>query len=153
MVQVTVDIDMSELVKDLSPEKGREVTSKTLNYATQEMVRQLMRNSPVDHGLLKSWFVESITDTEAHIKSPAKYAKYVNDGTGPHMIYPKGQGRYHAGRQLTKGSALWWPGAEHPVRRVRHPGIRGQHFVEKSIETVEAKRNEFMMKALEEVLG
>ena len=153
MVQVTVDIDLTGLTGNLSEDKLIQAKSQGLNYASQEMVRVLMMNSPVDHGVLKSWFIDSIDDSEAHIKTPAEYAVYVNDGTRPHIIEPKGIGTYHAGMKLTSGSALWWPGADHPVKRVQHPGIQGQHFVENSIDDVEGRLSEYFLKALEEVMG
>ena len=141
MVQVTIDVDLSELMNGLSPDKVTEVKSQGLDYAAQEMVRVLMMNSPVDHGLLKSWFIDSIDDSEAHIKTPAEYAAYVNDGTGPYVIEP------------VNAKALYWPGADHPVKRVNHPGIQGQHFVEKSIDDVEGRLAGYFLKALEEVMG
>ena len=153
MVQVTIDVDISGLMENLSPDKVTEAKRLGLSYAAQETVRTLMEYSPVDHGLLKSWFIESIDDSEAHIRTPAEYASYVNDGTRPHIIEPKGIGLFHAGQQLTKGQALYWEGVEHPVRRVHHPGIKGQHFVEKSIDDVEGRLDGYFLKALSEVLG
>lgn len=40
------------------------------------------------------------------------YATDVELGTSPHVINAK------------PGSALYWPGADHPVKRVNHPGTR-----------------------------
>jgi hypothetical protein len=48
--------------------------------------------------------------TRAYIGSD--HWHFVEYGTDPHVIRP-----------VTK-EALWWEGARHPVRRVRHPGIR-----------------------------
>lgn len=141
MVQVTVDMDTSALMQKLSPENAKQVSSKMLNLAAQDLVRNLMMNSPVDHGLLKSWFIESIDDTEAHIKSPAEYAAAVNYGTSPHMIYP------------TNKQALYWDGADSPVKWVVHPGTTGQHFVEDSIDETDLRMDEFMLQAMQEVLG
>ena len=141
MVQVTVDVDISGLVGKLNPDKLTEVKRLGLEYASQEMVRTLMMNSPVDHGLLKSWFIDSIDDSEAHIKTPAEYAVMVNDGTKPHVIEP------------VSAKALYWEGADHPVKRVYHPGTQGQHFVEQSIDDVEGRLAGYFLKALEEVLG
>lgn len=140
MVQVTIDVDTSGL-QDLSPESMRQVQRLGLEYASQEMVRVLMLNSPVDHGLLKSWFIESITDDEAHIRTPAEYAQMVNDGTQPHVIEPVNK------------KALYWEGLDHPVKRVHHPGTKGQHFVEKSIDDVDGRLDGYFLKALSEVLG
>ena len=140
MVQVIVEVDTSAL-ENLSPDKLTEAKTQGMEYAAQEMVRTLMMNSPVDHGLLKSWFIESIDESEAHIRTPAEYAVMVNDGTQPHIIEP------------VSAKALYWPGADHPVKRVYHPGTQGQHFVENSIEDVEGRLSEYFLKALEEVLG
>ncbi len=141
MVQVTVDVDISGLVGKLNPDKLIEVKRLGLEYASQEMVRTLMMNSPVDHGLLKSWFIDSIDDSEAHIKTPAEYALYVNYGTRPHFIYP------------TNKKMLYWEGAEHPVPYVVHPGTSPTLFIENSIDDVEGRLAGYFLKALEEVLG
>ena len=139
MVQVTVDVDLGGLSEKLS--QFPEAKSKGLSYAAQELTRVLQMNSPVDHGVLKSWFIESLTDDEAHIKTPAEYAAYVNYGTKSYVIEPVSK------------QALYWEGAEHPVKRVHHPGIKGRHFVEDSIDDVEGRLGDYFLKALEEVLG
>ena len=141
MVQVTVDVDTSALLDKLSPDKAVQVQSKVVNLAAQDLVRNLMMNSPVDHGLLKSWFIDSISDSEAHIKTPAEYAADVNYGTRPHFIYP------------TNKKMLYWEGAEHPVPYVVHPGTSPTLFVENSIEETEQNMDEFFLTALQEVLG
>ena len=142
MVEVTIDVDLTELMRDLDPNKITEAKSKGLSYAAQEMVRVLQQNSPVDHGLLKQWFIESIDDEEAHIRTPASYAIYVNDGTSPYVIEP------------VSAKALYWEGADHPIAgKVIHPGITGQHFIEDSIDDVEGRLDGYFLKALEEVLG
>ena len=141
MVQVTVDIDTSAVMGKLNPNNAKEVSSKVLNLASQDLVRNLMMNSPVDHGLLKSWFIDSISDTEAHIKTPAEYAVHVNYGTRPHFIYP------------TNKKMLYWKGAAHPVPFVVHPGTAPTLFVENSISDVEGRLDGYFLKALEEVLG
>ena len=140
MVQVTISVDLSDMMKNVSPEKVTEAKAKGLDYAAQEMTRVLQMNSPVDHGLLKQWFIDSIDDSEAHIRTPAEYAAWVNDGTGPYVIEP------------VSAKALYWEGADHPVKRVHHPGIKGQHFVEQSIDDVEGRLGDYFLKALSEVM-
>ena len=124
-------------------ELSKEFIQQGMEKTAQDLINNLMQNSPVDHGLLKQWAVTSQSDTEIVIQSPAEYAAYQNYGTGPYDIYPKGVGTFHAGRQLTSGSALWWPGAEHPVKHVHHPGLKALHFVEDSIEATSARIQEF----------
>lgn len=140
MVQVTVNVDTSAL-QNISSNTVDTVKRKGLEYASQEMIRVLMRNSPVDHGLLKMWHITEHSDEEVKIQSPARYAQMVNDGTSPHWIYPVNK------------KALYWKGASHPVKYVYHPGTSGQHFVEDSISEVEGRLDGYFLKALSEVLG
>ena len=141
MVEISAEFDVTPLVQKLNPSQIKEVKAKGLNYAAQETVRVLQRNSPVDHGVLKQWFIESIDDEEAIIKTPAAYAADVNYGTRPHFIYP------------TNKKMLYWEGADHPVPYVVHPGTTPTLFVENSIAEVETRLSGYFLKALEEVLG
>lgn len=141
MASFTIDIDTSGLTSKLSPDKLTEAKAKGLEYSSQELIRVLMRNSPVDHGLLKSWFLDSLSSDEAVIKSPAEYAEWVNDGTQPYTITP------------TSKKALYWEGADHPVRVVHHPGIKGRHFVEDSLDDVNGRLDGYFLRAISEVMG
>ena len=141
MASFTIDVDTTGLTSKLSPDKVAQAKQKGLEYSSQELIRVLMRNSPVDHGLLKSWFVESMTSDEAVIKSPAEYAQWVNDGTQPYTITPNSK------------RALYWEGADHPVRVVHHPGIRGRHFVEDSLNDVNGRLDGYFLRAISEVMG
>ena len=50
-------------------------------------------------------------------KTVAPYFDYVVDGTRPHTIVPKNK------------QALFWPGAGHPVKMVKHPGTKPNDYV------------------------
>ena len=139
MVEITIELDTSQIGKLGS--MPREATPRALSYAAQDMTRFLQINSPVDHGLLRQWFIDSLTDTEAHIKSPAEYAIYQDQGTRPYLIYPN------------KKKALFWEGADHPVRMVAHPGVPAKYFVQNSFEQLQLLVPGYWMKALEEVQG
>lgn len=142
MVQISVDMDASPLLEKLAPNKVKEINRLGLQYAGQEMVRTLMINSPVDHGLLKMWHFSEQSDEEIHIRSPARYAVYVNDGTQPHWIEPK------------SAKALHWGGKGGPFSKGHYVGgITGRHFVEDSINDVEGRLDGYFLKAMEEVLG
>lgn len=52
------------------------------------------------------------------------YPLDVEFGTRPHVIEPKDK------------QALAWPGAEHPVRRVNHPGTEAQPFIRPSLDVL-----------------
>ena len=141
MASFTIDINTSDLTTRLSPDKLTEAKQKGLEYSSQELIRVLMRNSPVDHGLLKSWFLDSLSSDEAVIKSPAEYAQWVNDGTQPYTITP------------TSKKALYWEGADHPVTIVHHPGIKARHFVEDSLDDVNGRLEGYFLRAISEVMG
>ena len=147
MVQITVELDTSQIGKLGS--MPREATPRALSYAAQDMTRFLQENSPVDHGLLRQWAIQSLTDTEAHIKSPAEYAAAQNFGAKAHDIFisPK------------EKSALFWGAydGKKPIMSKGHtvhiPALAGKHFVEQSFNQLQPLIPGYFLKAFEEVQG
>lgn len=146
MVTVKVRVDRSKLLN--VEEKFPQIKEKGLSLVSQELINRLQKNSPVDHGLLKGWYVFEYTPGEqVKIKSPAHYVKYVNDGTGiygPHKtpIYSK-----HIGSPM----AFQVGGKMIYTRMIR--GQKPQRIVERSIEEVEDKLGNLFIKSVREVLG
>ena len=136
-MEITLEIDTSGIGK--LPGRWEQAKARGLNESAQTLVRFLMQNSPVDHGLLKSWFIESMDDEQAVIKSPAEYAIYQDQGTSPYLIQSKRPGGY-----------LFWEGADHPVKTVHHPGIKAKHFVQQSLDELSPLAPGFFLIALEE---
>ena len=136
-MEITLEIDTSDIGK--LPGKWQQAKARGLNESAQTLVRFLMQNSPVDHGLLKQWFIESMDDEEAHIKSPAEYAIYQDQGTSPYLIQSKRPNGY-----------LFWEGADHPVKTVHHPGIKAKYFVQQSLDELSPLAPGFFLRALEE---
>jgi hypothetical protein len=136
-MEITVDIDTSGIGK--LPGRWEQAKARGLNESAQTLVRFLMENSPVDHGLLKQWFIESIDEEQATIKSPAEYAIYQDQGTPPYMIQSRKPNGY-----------LFWEGADHPVKTVHHPGIRAKHFVQQSLDELSPLAPGYFLRALEE---
>ena len=143
MVEITVELDTSQIGKLGS--MPREATPRALGYAAQDMTRFLQQNTSngkprVRHGLLKSWFIDSLSDTEAHIKSPAEYAIYQDQGTKAHMIRPVNRKALHwEGGGFSKGHMV--------------SGIKGKHFVEQSFNQLQPLIPGYFLKAFEEVQG
>lgn len=144
MVQVTIEVDVSKFAN--FKEKVPLIQEKGLEYASQGMIRPLMINSPVDTGLLRQWFAEEYGPDEVHIRSPAAYAKFVNDGTGP--IFPSGKALKFKPGKKWKGPV----GKDGFVFLKYSMGQEGQHFVEKSIEETKGQLQGFFIKAVREVL-
>jgi len=96
---------------------------------------------PTDNGRLQSSIDHevdghSVGTYVVRIGTNVDYALYVEMGTKPHVIRPRGLGTYvnisSSGATVTGGSgkkALYWPGARHPVKEVHHPGTRAQPFL------------------------
>ena len=155
---VTIEFDTSSLTDKLS-NAPQELISKTLEYTAEDLIRNLMINSPVDHGLLKQWAITEQSDLEITVQSPAEYAAYQNYGTSDHWVEPTNksvlywfegvnltQSMFYAGGQMyAKNTGAFSKG--HMVR-----GIEAKHFVEDSIEAVTPRLEEFFHKAKEEVL-
>lgn len=134
-------------VEDLEPinPKITSAISRTVDLTSLDLLGNLKRNSPVDHGRLQgSWVIFQTGKYEKEIKSSANYAIFVNDGTGlyghlRHKIYPK-NGRY---------LSFVYDG-----RRIAVPWTRGQKpkkFVEKSMNQTKNRINEFLIRAFMEV--
>lgn len=63
------------------------------------------------------------------------YALYVHEGTRPHVIMPKNK------------KALWWMGARHPMRSVRHPGTAGNPFLPRMVDAAMGNVNRIFERA------
>lgn len=57
----------------------------------------------------------------AEVGSAVPYAGFIERGTRPHEIMAR------------RKKALWWKGAEHPVRRVQHPGTRAYRVLTRAL--------------------
>jgi len=71
----------------------------------------------------------------------ASYARYVEFGTAPHVILPKDK------------KALYWPGAEHPVKRVNHPGTKANPFMERILAASTEEINTAFDLALDQIVA
>lgn len=69
------------------------------------------------------------------------YALAVHNGTGPYIIRPK-----------TK-KALWWPGLSHPVKMVRHPGIKANPFIERTVDKVDSPINKIFGNSIDKIIN
>ena len=136
-MELTLEIDTSNIGN--LPGRWQQAKAQGLQESAETMTRLLMQNSPVDHGLLKGWFIESIDEEQATIKSPAEYAIYQDKGTQPYMIQSRKPNGY-----------LFWEGADHPVKTVHHPGIRAKQFVQQSMDELAPLAPGYFLRALEE---
>lgn len=135
MVQVTLDLSK---YNDLGP-RMKDVSRRGLQLIALDMQRTVDKLSPIDEGVLHKWFIAEMSDTQAVIKSPAKYVGFVNYGTGPIRV--------------KNAKALHWSkgGSEFFAKSTK--GQKGQHFVERAITAVNPRLDDHMKTAISEVLG
>ncbi|HEX3721247.1 MAG TPA: hypothetical protein VHV31_00555 [Nitrolancea sp.] len=77
------------------------------------------RTVPIRTGFLVNHFQWVMSKLQGYWYPTASYAPLVEFGTRPHRIEPKDK------------QALYWPGADHPVRFVNHPGTRPNPYMER----------------------
>lgn len=73
-------------------------------------------------GTLARSITHEVEERMARIGTNLKYGPHVEFGTKPHEISAKDK------------QALYWPGAEHPVRRVQHPGSKEKPYLRPALE-------------------
>ena len=99
--------------------------------------RNITNNGSVKTGHLRRGVTTDIGNMEVTVHtSNIKYARGVEEGTRPHTIRAKNK------------KALYWKGAKHPVKSVRHPGSRAKPFLIPAFE----KEKEVIMKDLEKIV-
>jgi hypothetical protein len=82
----------------------------------------VQREAPVKRGGLRRSITSRVETAErGRVGTNLSYARYVQDGTRPHVIRAK------------RAKALSWPGASHPVRSVKHPGTKANPFIDRGV--------------------
>ena len=142
MIKVDVN-DLNEFsVKILklsqeAEENVKKVVKKSAFKIQKEAMSNLTKNKSVATGHLRRAVSTDIKSLEATVHtSNVKYAIMVEKGTKAHLIKPKNK------------KMLYWKGASHPVRIVRHPGSRAKPFLEPAFE----KEKDQFLEKLKEVI-
>ena len=142
-----IRIDTNELDKfaveitkldDKTKDNVQKVLNNTgFNIEAQAKIN-LNRNKSVVTGHLRRGIATKIGNMEVTVHtSNIKYAPMVEYGTRPHIIRAKNK------------KALYWKGAKHPVKSVRHPGGRAKPYL---IPAFEKEKDQFLEK-LKEVIN
>ena len=118
-------------------DKTKDNVQKTLNNTGFKIEAKAKGNVPVDTGHLRRGITTKIGNMEVIVHtSNIKYARGVEFGTRPHLIKPKNK------------KALYWKGASHPVKSVRHPGSKAKPYLIPAFE----KEKDTFVKNLKEVI-
>jgi hypothetical protein len=127
-MSLEVLVDNETLIAGLQNKADRipEELKNLVNTAAFAVDREVKEASPVITGNLQgATSIDNLSDYEKRIfvdEGIAPYAIYVIKGTKPHDIYP------------VNAKALYWPGAEHPVKVVHHPGTEANDYFTTGVE-------------------
>lgn len=95
---------------------------------------------PYKTGQLSQTFFSTVSAFQATWGPTVNYAAAVEFGTKPHIIKPVNK------------KALFWQGAKHPVRQVRHPGSPPNPYMERIIEQASPLINDVFDQALKSII-
>ena len=101
-------------------------------YTTKETV-------PWRTGFLVQTFSAFMETGKLHWYPTASYARFVEFGTQPHRIMAK------------DAKALYWPGADHPVLSVQHPGTKANPYMERIMAAATPDINTQFGKAMQQI--
>lgn len=113
--------------------KGKEVEVRKAIQKSCLSIKRQARENITSNGTVKTGhlrrsiaFRTTMTEGIVHV-SKAKYAKAIEKGTKAHTIRAKNK------------KALYWKGASHPVKQVRHPGSKAKPFLVPAFEAEKPK--------------
>ena len=117
---------MQGLVRALKqyPAISRPIMQRAFVGMQAVLAKHTLKGDPVPWrtGFLLMSFRFKVGELSARWFPTAAYAPYVEFGTKPRTI------------TATKKRALFWVGASHPVRSVKHPGTKANPFMEAIVE-------------------
>ena len=129
-------IDLKDTSEDIRSDIQKVLKKSGFNVEARAK-RNITNNGSVKTGHLRRGITTDVGNMEVTVHtSNIKYARGVEEGTRAHIIRAKNK------------KALYWKGAKHPVKSVRHPGSKAKPFLIPAFE----KEKEVIIKDLEKVI-
>ena len=129
-------IDLKETSEEIRSDIQKVLVNSGFNIEARAK-RNISNNGSVKTGHLRRGITTNVGNMEVTVHtSNIKYARLVEEGTRPHTIRAKNK------------KALYWKGAKHPVKSVRHPGSKAKPYLIPAFE----KEKEVLIKALKKVI-
>lgn len=126
--------------------KAPQTCDKYLEAGTKDagiqIVSQMQREAP--QGATKKLHTNIATEyrpIQIRVYPTMDYAIFVNNGTKAHLILPNGK------------KALFWKGAVHPVKAVKHPGTKANPFVERTVDNTKDNINLIFASVLNKIIN
>jgi hypothetical protein len=143
-MQFTVQIvGLSDLLARLqqAPSIVAPILQRALSASQAILAKYTTKTTvPWRTGFLAQTFQAQLTTGMLRWFPTASYASFVEFGTKPHIIEPR------------DARALYWPGADHPVRLVHHPGTKENPFMERIIAAAQPEIDTTFTNALEQIV-
>jgi len=136
-------VGLTQLIANLAqyPSISAPILQRALSASQAVLAKNTNRSTvPWRTGFLVQTFQAVLSNAVLRWYPTASYARFVEFGTAPHRIAP-------VDRQ-----ALYWPGANHPVRSVMHPGTRPNPFMERIVDTSTSDINDQFGEALQQIV-
>jgi len=112
---------------------------KAIALSVASVNRNVKLETPVKTGHLRSGIRSRISPFKGMVESTRNYGIYVHEGTSAHIIRP------------VRKKALYWKGASHPVKSVRHPGTKANPFMKRGAERSEGQVRAIFQRAINNV--
>ena len=109
------------------PNEVREAINKSTLSIESQAKSNLNKNGSFQTGHLMRSISHKVYINEGIVSANTKYAEGVEKGTRPHVIRAK------------KKKALYWQGANHPVKVVNHPGSRAKPYLIPALKSEQPK--------------
>lgn len=100
----------------------KEAVKQSTYSITRKAKENITTNKTVDTGYLRNSIHSKVSALEGTVSTNVKYAKVIEEGSRPHIIRAKNK-KY-----------LYWAGASHPVKQVRHPGTKAYPFLQPALD-------------------
>lgn len=121
-------------------EGAKGVPEKAMEYLALDYWAVSVEKANHDEGDLQSSIQMEGGGNEYTIGTDLYYAPFVHEGTAPHMITSQYWDGY-----------LYWPGADHPVRYVMHPGYEGNPWFDIALDIIEGRLDEYLEMAIGDI--
>jgi hypothetical protein len=132
-VTIRISVDDLKTRAYLTSEAGPVV--RFVRRTARDVRTRAVLYCPVDTGTLRNSIREHVDISQrrivAYVGSDVEYARYVHDGTRPHLIRPRRPGGV---LRFTVGTEVVF------TTLVRHPGTRAQPFLRRAVQEVAVPR-------------
>lgn len=139
-----IHYDLNELINEFQDkvDKTPQLGINLVDGIAEDIRDAMVIEAPFKWGMLKELHVvETVSDWIREIFSLAPYFDIVVGGSSPHDIYP-----------LSK-KALYWPGADYPVKHVYHPGTAPNDYPSRAIVNADGAINTRVNEFLDQVVN